>query len=84
MVQSAHGYHEARERLAPLGIRVDNVTLDFPQVQLNRQGIVDGVVKGLGGLMKGVGIQVVTGRDASRARTPCRSRALRRCASRVP
>ena len=48
MVQSAHGYHEARERLAPLGIKVDNVTLDFPQVQLNRQGIVDGVVKGLG------------------------------------
>jgi dihydrolipoamide dehydrogenase len=62
MVQSAHGFHEARERLAPLGIVVDGVTLDFPQVQKNRQGIVDGVVKGLGGLMKGVGIQVVQGR----------------------
>ena len=29
MVQSAHGYHEAREPLAPLGIKVDGVTLDF-------------------------------------------------------
>jgi dihydrolipoamide dehydrogenase len=62
MVQSAHGYHEARERLAPLGIKVDGVSLDFPQVQLNRRGIVDGVVKGLGGLMKGIGIQIVQGR----------------------
>src|ERR1700712_1526692 len=62
MVQSAHGYHEALERLAPLGIKVEGVTLDFDQVQRNRQGIVDGVVKGLGGLMKGVGIQVVQGR----------------------
>jgi dihydrolipoamide dehydrogenase len=62
MVQSAHGLYEARERLGPLGIKVDNVSLDFAQVQQNRQGIVDGVVKGLGGLMKGIGIQIVQGR----------------------
>src|ERR1700761_7435076 len=62
MVQSAHGFYEAHERLGPLGINVEGITLDFAQVQKNRQGIVDGVVRGLGGLMKGVGIQVLTGR----------------------
>ena len=62
MVQSAHAFHEARERMAPLGVRVDGVSLDFDQVQANRRGIVDGVVRGLAGLMKGVGIQVVHGR----------------------
>ena len=62
MVQSAHAFHEARERMAPLGVKVDGVSLDFDQVQANRRGIVDGVVRGLAGLMKGVGIEVVHGR----------------------
>jgi dihydrolipoamide dehydrogenase len=62
MVQSAHAYFEARERFAPLGVKVDGVSLDFDQVQANRRGIVDGVVSGLAGLMKRVGIQVVHGR----------------------
>ena len=62
MVQSAHAFYEARERMAPLGVKVDGVSLDFDQVQANRRGIVDGVVRGLAGLMKGVGIEVVHGR----------------------
>ncbi|MEO9177164.1 MAG: FAD-dependent oxidoreductase, partial [Gaiellales bacterium] len=62
MVESAHAVHSAHERFAQLGVRLEGVSLDFDQVQQNRRGIVDGVVRGLGGLMKGIGIQVVTGR----------------------
>jgi dihydrolipoamide dehydrogenase len=62
MVESAHAIHSAHERFAQLGVRLEGVSLDFEQVQQNRRGIVDGVVRGLGGLMKGIGIQVVTGR----------------------
>jgi dihydrolipoamide dehydrogenase len=61
MVQSAHAYDDAQGHFAQLGIRLGNVDLDFEQVQSNRRGIVDGVVKGLAGLLKGNGIQVVTG-----------------------
>jgi dihydrolipoamide dehydrogenase len=42
-------------------VRLGNVDLDFEQVQSNRRGIVDGVVKGLAGLLKGNGIKVVQG-----------------------
>ena len=62
MVQSAHAYNDAQGHFAQLGVRLGNVDLDFEQVQSNRRGIVDGVVKGLAGLLKGNGIQVVKGR----------------------
>ena len=62
MVQSAHAFNEAQGHFAQLGVRVGGVELDFEQVQSNRRGIVDGVVKGLAGLLKGNGIRVVTGR----------------------
>ena len=62
MVQSAHAFSEAHGHFAQLGVRVGNIDLDFEQVQSNRRGIVDGVVKGLAGLLKGNGIRVVTGR----------------------
>jgi dihydrolipoamide dehydrogenase len=62
MVQSAHAYNDAQGHFAQLGVRLGNIDLDFEQVQSNRRGIVDGVVKGLGGLLKANGIQVVTGR----------------------
>jgi dihydrolipoamide dehydrogenase len=62
MVQSAHAYNDAQGHFAQLGIRIGNVDLDFEQVQSNRRGIVAGVVKGLAGLLKGNGIQVVKGR----------------------
>src|SRR3978361_268539 len=64
MVQSAHAYNDAQGHFAQLGIRLGSVDLDFEQVQSNRRGIVDGVVKGLGGLLKGNGIQVVKGRGS--------------------
>jgi dihydrolipoamide dehydrogenase len=62
MVQSAHAFGEAQGHFAQLGVRVGGVELDFEQVQSNRRGIVDGVVKGLAGLLKGNGIRVVSGR----------------------
>src|SRR6476469_1945126 len=61
MVQSAHAYNDAQGHFAQLGVRLGNVDLDFEQVQNNRRGIVDGVVKGLAGLLKGNGIKVVSG-----------------------
>ena len=62
MVQSAHAYNDAQGHFAQLGVRLGNIDLDFEQVQSNRRGIVDGVVKGLAGLLKTNGIQVVKGR----------------------
>ena len=62
MVQSAHAYNDAQGHFAQLGVRVGNVDLDFEQVQTNRRGIVDGVVKGLAGLLKADGVHVVKGR----------------------
>ena len=62
MVQSAHAYDDAQGHFAQLGVRLGNIDLDFEQVQSNRRGIVDGVVRGLAGLLKGYGIQVVKGR----------------------
>ena len=62
MVQSAHAYNDAQGHFAQLGVRLGNIDLDFEQVQGNRRGIVDGVVKGLAGLLKTNGIKVVKGR----------------------
>src|SRR4051812_21708278 len=62
MVQSAHAYHDAQNHFKTLGVVADGVRLDFEQVQKNRRGIRDGVVKGLGGLLKTVGVNVVQGR----------------------
>jgi len=64
MVQSAHAYNDAQGHFAQLGVRLGNIDLDFEQVQSNRRGIVDGVVKGLAGLLKTNGIQIVKGRGS--------------------
>src|SRR5215218_5699720 len=62
MVQSAHAFHEVQNHFKTLGVVADGISLDFDQVQKNRRTIVDGVVKGLGGLMKTDGVKVVQGR----------------------
>src|ERR1700710_724994 len=64
MVQSAHAFDEAQGHFEQLGVRLGGIDLDFEQVQSNRRGIVDGVVKGLAGLLKGNGIQIVKGRGS--------------------
>jgi dihydrolipoamide dehydrogenase len=62
MVQSAHAWHDLNGQFKTLGVVAENPSIDFDQVQKNRRTIVDNVVKGLGGLMKGLGIQMVSGR----------------------
>src|ERR1700709_121825 len=64
MVQSAHAYEDAQGHFAQLGVRVGKLDLDFEQVQSNRRGIVDGVVRGPPALLKGNGIQSVKGRGS--------------------
>ena len=64
MVQSAHAYHEVQGQFKTLGVIADGVSLDFDQVQKNRRDIVKGVVGGLGGLLKTVGVKVIQGRGA--------------------
>src|SRR3954465_8029896 len=62
MVQSAHAFNDAQGHFAQLGVRLGNIDLDEEQVQSNSRGIVTGVVKGLAGLLKTNGIEVVLGR----------------------
>src|SRR3954453_5529039 len=64
MVQSAHAYEDAQGHFAQLGVRLGSIDLDFEQVQGNPRGTGDGVVKGLAGLLKTNGIQVVKGRGS--------------------
>ena len=84
MVQSAHAYNDAQGHFAQLGVRVGNVDLDFEQVQSNRRGIVDRVVKGLAGLLKADGVQVVKGRGGFTGPNTLASRAARTSSSRAP
>src|SRR6476659_7937527 len=61
-VQTAHGLKDARETFAKLGVRVSDPELDFDQAQTNKQGIVDGLVNGITGVVKANGITIVNGR----------------------
>jgi dihydrolipoamide dehydrogenase len=61
-VQTAHALKEAREIFAQLGVRVSEPELDFGQTQKNKQGIVDGLVNGITGVVKANGITIVNGR----------------------
>ena len=62
LVQSAHAVKDARTTFAQLGVNVTGVEVDWPQMQANKQQVVDGSVSGLGGLLKANGIAVVEGR----------------------
>src|SRR4051794_33311459 len=62
LVQSAHAVHDAHTTFAQLGVKVSGVEIDWPQMQANKQQVVDGSVSGLGGLLKANGITVVEGR----------------------
>ena len=61
-VQTAHALKEARETFAQIGVRVSDPELDFGQAQQNKQGIVDGLVNGITGVVKANGITIVNGR----------------------
>lgn len=61
-VQSAHAMKDAHTSFATLGVTIPGATLDFGQVQANKQAIVDRSVGGVTSLMKANGITVVAGR----------------------
>src|SRR5437763_2953640 len=63
-VQTAHALKEARETFGQIGVRVGEPELDFGQAQTNKQGIVDGLVSGITGVVQANGITVVNGRGA--------------------
>ncbi len=63
-VQSAHAVKDARGTFKQLGVNVGDVAIDWTQVQANKQGIVDGLVAGVGGLLKANGATVVAGRGS--------------------
>jgi dihydrolipoamide dehydrogenase len=61
-VQSAHAVKDSHSTFRQLGVNVGEVEIDWPQVQTNKQAIVDGLVSGVGGLLKANGATVVNGR----------------------
>ena len=70
LVQSAHAVKDAHTTFAQLGVKVSGVEIDWPQMQANKQQVVDGAVSGLGGLLKANGVAVVAGpRPVRRAPT---------------
>ena len=63
-VQTAHALKEARDTFAQIGVRVSDPELDFGQAQKNKEGIVNGLVNGITGVVKANGITIVNGRGA--------------------
>ena len=61
-VQTAHALKEANGHFAQLGVKVASAELDFVQAQANKQGIVDGLVNGITGVVKANEIAIVSGR----------------------
>ena len=61
-VQSAHAMKDATETFSHLGVAVSGASLDFGQVQKNKDTIVTGLVSGVGGLLKANGVTVVNGK----------------------
>ena len=77
-VQTAHALKEANGHFAQLGVKVASAELDFAQAQANKQGIVDGLVNGITGVVKANEIAIVSGRGVvHRRRTRSPSRAAR-------
>src|SRR5919205_1126675 len=63
-VQTAHALKEATGQFAQLGVKVSGTELDFGQTQANKQGIVDGLVNGITGVVKANEIAIVSGKGA--------------------
>jgi dihydrolipoamide dehydrogenase len=61
-VQSAHALKDAGGAFHQLGVTVSGAELDFGQVQVNKQAIVDRMVSGVETLLKANEVTVVAGR----------------------
>jgi dihydrolipoamide dehydrogenase len=60
--QSAHAMKDASHTFQQLGVAVTGASLDFAQVQTNKDAIVKTLVAGVGGLLKANGVAVVNGK----------------------
>ena len=68
LLHSAEVYDTAREA-ERFGIKIGDVTVDWPGVQTYKQGVVDRMFKGLEGLIKHRKIDVIAGTGALRSPT---------------
>ena len=62
LVQSAHLVKDVGETSKQLGVVIDGYSIDFAQMQRNKQRVVKKMVSGVGGLLKANGVTVVEGR----------------------
>lgn len=62
LVQSAHAFHDARERFAKLGVRTAEPSLDFGAVAAWKDAVVDQMTGGVASLFKANGVEWVNGR----------------------
>src|SRR3954452_21263034 len=51
-VATGHALKDANHTSARLGVNVSGAELDFPQTQQNKEGIVNGLVNGITGVVK--------------------------------
>ncbi|MCM3160332.1 dihydrolipoyl dehydrogenase [Metabacillus litoralis] len=60
LISAGHRYEEARHS-EDMGIKAENVTVDFSKVQEFKQGVVKKLTGGVAGLLKGNKVDVVSG-----------------------
>lgn len=60
LISAGHRFHEAQHSEA-MGITAENVKLDFSKVQEWKSSIVNKLTSGVSGLLKGNGVEVVSG-----------------------
>ena len=70
LLESSELYAQAREGLAVHGIAVSGVALDLAAMMTRKRGVVDGLTRGIQGLMKKNKIDVWNGRARIAAATP--------------
>lgn len=60
LISAGHRFHDAQHS-QDMGITAENVTLDFSKVQEWKNSIVNKLTSGVSGLLKGNGVEVVSG-----------------------
>ncbi len=60
LISASHRFHEAQNS-EDIGIKAENVTLDFGKVQEWKSGVVNKLTGGVGGLLKGNKVDIVKG-----------------------
>ena len=61
LLDTSHKFSQAQLEFEALGIRTQGLALDVPQMQRHKDTIVQNLTKGVSGLLKSNGVEVVTG-----------------------